>query len=157
MRRRGLTTVRRAARLSRDDWHYLALAVMELTLARFRHATTPIAAILATLEQRDKARETVTHELGSEVCISRLSWAIGAAAARVPWRSDCLLQVMAADHWLRRHGLQPEFFLGVAKDRSGRFEAHAWLRCGGISVTGGSGAEFAMLIRPHHRKPRTSS
>ena len=76
----------------------------------------------------------------------RLSWAIGAAAARVPWRSDCLLQAMAADRWLRRCGMQPEFFLGVTKDAGGQLEAHAWLRCGDAMVTG---ADDSQLHQPY--------
>jgi hypothetical protein len=83
-----------------------------------------------------------------------LSWAIGAAAARVPWRSDCLLRVMAADRWLRRYGHEPEFFLGAAKVETGQLGAHAWLRCGDVTVTGGSGKEFTELMMPPTSPPR---
>ena len=49
----------------------------------------------------------------------RLSWAIGVASRVVPWRSDCLIQSMAADRWLRSCGVIPKFKLGAASDQSG--------------------------------------
>jgi hypothetical protein len=78
--------------------------------------------------------------------VTRVSWAIAAASARVPWRADCLLKVMAADRWLRRHGMQGEFFLGAGKNEADEFGAHAWLRYGDINVTGGDGAQFTPLM-----------
>src|SRR5262245_44559583 len=86
-----------------------------------------------------------------EVNLARLSWAICAAAARVPWRSDCLPQAMAAERWLRRYGMRPHFFVGVAKDAHGRLEAHAWLRCDDVTVTGGYGQKFTTFIEPVSR------
>jgi hypothetical protein len=55
---------------------------------------------------------------------------------------------MAADRWLRRYGMQPQFFVGVAKDAHGRLEAHAWLCCDDVTVTGGDGREFTAVIEP---------
>ena len=77
-----------------------------------------------------------------------MAWAIAAVARRVPWRSDCLVQVMAGDAWLRRCGLTGDFHLGVAKDPGGAFKAHAWLTYRGIVVAGGSGEGFENLIEP---------
>ncbi len=72
----------------------------------------------------------------------------------MPWRSDCLLQAMAADRWLRRFGMQPEFFLGVAKDAGGRLQAHASLRCGDAMVTGADDRNFTNLMKPILRATR---
>lgn len=70
------------------------------------------------------------------------------AARLVPWRSDCLVQAMAAQRWLRREGRQTQLVIGVHKDPAGRFEAHAWLRCGMVTVTGGDVARFTPLLVP---------
>src|SRR5262245_47751653 len=118
---------RRAADLSFQDWQYLATAVKELFIARFRHAIQSVGKILSELQEEGLQAD---NNARGKVDVARLSWAIGAAAARVPWRSDCLPQAMAAHRWLRRYGLRPEFFVGVAKRKDGHVEAHAWLRCG---------------------------
>ena len=143
-------TLRRAIGLSLADWRYLAIAVKELGLARVRHATQPIGHILRELQ----TERPLPAEAGDSVDLARLSWALGAAAARVPWRSDCLLRAMAADRWLRRHGHQPEFFLGVNTDATTGFGAHAWLRCSGIIITGGESTEYTQLLAPPASPPR---
>ncbi len=101
---RVLHKLRRAASLSIADWRYLGIAVFELLLARIRFGLEPVTKILNELQE---ARPLSRESAESGIDIARLSWAIGAAAARVPWRSDCLLQAMAADRWLRRCGLSP--------------------------------------------------
>ena len=151
MASRIASTARRAASLSQLDWRYLAIAVKELLIARIRHVSQPVGKILRELQDKRIQSDGDTR---SEVDLLRLSWAIGAAAARVPWRSDCLLQAMAADRWLRRRGMQPEFFVGVTKDAGGQLEAHAWLRCGDAMVTGADDRNFTNLIEPISRATR---
>ena len=151
MASRIASTAKRAAGLSLLDWRYLAIAVKELLIARIRHASLPAGKILCELQAKRVQSDGNTR---GEVDLLRLSWAIGAAAARIPWRSDCLLQAMAADRWLRRCGMQPEFFLGVAKDAGGQLEAHAWLRCGDAMVTGADDRNFTHLIEPISRATR---
>src|SRR6476646_6345518 len=109
------STSRGVADLSLQDWRYLAMAVKELLIARIRHASQPVGKILNDLQEERPQPDCDTR---AEVDLARLSWAISAAAARVPWRSDCLLQAMAANRCLRRYGVQPKFFVGVQKDAS---------------------------------------
>ena len=138
----------RASSLSREDWRFVATAVKELALARLRHATTPIDAIFYDLRQHPS--DPVPDEcaaLGS-ADLRRLSWAIAAAAARVPWRSDCVLQAMAAQRWMRRYHCGGDFFVGVRKDPQGALLSHAWLRRGDLTITGGADLEFEVLLTP---------
>ena len=141
---RIVETLQRAKALSVRDWRYLGIAVWELFLARIRHATEPIGTILRELKSE---RPPCQSGKATEVDMMRLSWALDAAATLVPWRSDCLIKVMAADSWLRRYGLTPEFFLGVTKDSMGTFGAHAWLRCDDVNVTGGRTDEFTPIMK----------
>ena len=143
----------RVTALSLLDARYFAIAVKELCVARIRHGATPAATIVLGLRARQLR---VVEERTSEdrrtklarVDVVRVAWAIGAAAARVPWRADCLLRVMAAERWLRRHGMRPDFFLGVAKPSSGGLAAHAWLDCNDVRVTGGETAGYVTLVAP---------
>lgn len=72
--------------------------------------------------------------------LRRITWALGAVAARTPWRSKCLEQALAAKAMLRRRGVPNTLYLGVGRgEGSGAgIEAHAWLRSGRVHVTGGS-------------------
>ena len=137
--------LRRLAQRKPADWGYLAIAAFELLCARTRLSLVPTQTILAALQERPPS----AHEGSVErVDIERLAWAIGVAGGHVPWRSDCFVQVMAADHWLARNGLKGEFYLGVTKDEEGEFAAHAWLKWGERTVAGGRYDQFRTLIEP---------
>jgi len=44
--------------------------------------------------------------------------------------------------------MRPYFYLGITKDKQGGFTAHAWLRYGDLTVTGGRSDQFFTLIEP---------
>ncbi len=136
----------RTSTLTLCDWRYLSVAAFELLLARIRHALQPAGYILQKLQQDNQLSQNMALPLLTAIELRRLSWAIAVTSARVPWRSDCLLQVMAAHRWLRRHHCRAYFCLGVAKGISGNLAAHAWLRCDDIVVIGGDCDEFTALI-----------
>jgi len=143
-------TVGRIAGLSLLDWRYLAIAVKELLIARVRHATQPTGRILCKLQEV----RSPPSDPPASIEVTRLAWAIGVIAARVPWRSDCLVKVMAADRWLRRGRFCPEFFLGVGKNPTYGIMAHAWLRCNGIVVTGAFSDQYTLLMGPQERQSK---
>jgi hypothetical protein len=141
--------INRIVQLTASDWGYLTIAIVELLIARIRHARVSAETIIRDLQALctpnfgwQQTKQT------SAIDLQRLSWAIAVAASRVPWRSDCVLQAMAADRWMRRHNLRPVFYLGVAKDARGNLRSHAWLRYGDTTVTGGEYEEFSVLIGP---------
>jgi Transglutaminase-like superfamily len=140
--------IRRATYLTLSEWRYLAIASAELLAARIRLSTVAAEKILRELQSPLSAFPQHQRSTVSKVKVERLSWAIAVAAQHVPWRSDCFIRVIAADHWLRRHHLRPDFYLGVAKDEQGVFAAHAWLRYGDLTVTGGRYDRYSALIEP---------
>ena len=140
--------IRRAAQLSRSEWRYLTIAILELLGARIRLSAVAAEKILRELRapSSDPIRQPKSPLSNNDV--EHLSWAIAVVSQRVPWRSDCLIKTIAADRWLRRHHLQPDFYLGVTKDEKGVFAAHAWLRFGDLTVTGGRYDHYSKLIEP---------
>ena len=140
--------IRRAAQLTLSDWRYLAIASLKLLIARVRFSTAATARILQELQERSLAVPQERTGRSAIIDVERVSWAIILAARYVPWRSDCLIQAMAADRWLRKHDLCADFHLGVAKDARGGLMAHAWLCYGDLTVTGGRYDAFAPLIEP---------
>ena len=109
------------------DWSsrlYFLAAFRYLLLAYWQFRTRSVAAILADLQAtQPTARESAAFDW------RKAAWAVDAAAAYVPWRSDCLVRAMAATRWLRGHGYRPAFHLGVAPQVGGQpsLKAHAWL------------------------------
>jgi Transglutaminase-like superfamily len=57
---------------------------------------------------------------------AQVVWAIELAARYIP-QATCLTQALAAQAMLGQEGVPAALRLGVAKDRDGKFETHAWL------------------------------
>ena len=148
--------IRRAASLTVSDWRYLTIASLELFAARIRLSAAAAEKILRELRAPLSALPRRQKTPSAKIDVERLSWAIAVAAHYVPWRSDCLIQVMAADRWLRRHHLCPDFYLGVAEVKQGVFAAHAWLRYGDLTITGGRDDQFAALIEPASKETEST-
>ena len=72
-----------------------------------------------------------------------VGWAIQAASSYTPWSNTCLVQVLAAQRMLRERGIPGTFYIGAAPGDgvSGAvgLEAHAWLKCGELFITGEAG------------------
>jgi len=158
--------------LNREQCRYLIRAVWYLARARLAFSLQNAQAIVSNLAGRNLASNTrsasSTHATakqpdgslrhgfrqGSRHVDPRLvGWSIQGAARRVPWRSDCLIQAMAAAQWLRRHGLKPAFHLGVAKADEGDLTAHAWLSLHGEVIVGGAESaieHFVPILTPAH-------
>ena len=83
--------------------------------------------------------------------IERVRLSIARASCRVPWRADCLVQAVAARHWLRRLGVETTLHIGIPSEARGRFEAHAWLMHGDNVITGGEIRDYTPLMNPSRK------
>jgi Transglutaminase-like superfamily len=86
--------------------------------------------------QRGETPTAVAPETSARA--AAVGWAVRAAASYTPWENTCLVQALAATTLLRRRGIDSTLYLGVARDRvtPDAITAHAWLRCGELTVTG---------------------
>jgi hypothetical protein len=66
----------------------------------------------------------------------RVSWAVGAAARRVPWRAVCFHQGLATHQMLCRAGVPTVMHFGVAKSIDKGLDAHVWVTANGRIVSG---------------------
>lgn len=96
--------------------------------------TLPSAKILRYVHRR-VAQVRLEHQ--RDVPIARVAWAIRAAGRRTP-RSTCLVEALAAQLLLAQRGQQSDLRVGVARNASNEFAAHAWLEVGGKVVVGGA-------------------
>ena len=120
----------KAKTLSLRQWSALRKAIWLLARARDEHYRKPIKTVLQRFEK------TGVRRLPTAAEAELIGWAINAAAARVPWRSDCLLQAMAASMWLDQLQAGYKLNIGVRKNAAGKLEAHAWLTSGDTTITG---------------------
>ena len=109
-------------------------AALELAWARLE--------LPLTMPERWLEPPTRSARPDAEHVIERVAFAIPRAAARVPWRATCLVQTLAAKHWLARTGIGSELKLGALESAVHGLDAHAWLVAGGRIVVGGDAAGY---------------
>lgn len=66
----------------------------------------------------------------------KIGWAVRTMSRYTPWESKCLVQSLAARDMLMAEGISSSILIGVDKVSRGQLEAHAWLECGPLIVTG---------------------
>jgi hypothetical protein len=119
-----------AVRLSRRDRRQAIRALGWLTVATAAIRVWPYSALRGAID-RIAPRTTVGAPITPVECEQALRRAV-----RVLPGASCLARAIAAVCLLRRDGRNSTLILGVRFDSSRRFQAHAWLECDGIVVTG---------------------
>jgi len=146
---------RRPARLKRDlqqavrldlrTWLDLFRAAIELAIARVRLGSQQ-ARDLHSVADAAGRQPPPTLDMDRANLVERVAFAIPRAGYRLPWRADCLVQALAAQRWLRRHGIATQLVIGARKPAPAAFAAHAWLKVGERVVTGGDISGYIPLI-----------
>lgn len=91
------------------------------------------------------ARAGAVGDAADELLADRIGFVIARLAKRLPWRSDCVIQAIAAQDWLAEHGMASEIRIGVERPEDGPFAAHAWLVRGERIITGGDISRYSLL------------
>lgn len=133
-------------RLSDAAWvaRYSLRAAFHIARARMTFDRVSPADLIArnrsaAIHQRT-THATLPHE------IARIAYVIPRIAKRVPWRSDCLVQAIAAQDWLSNLGQSSEVCIGVEQPESRDFGAHAWLISQGKIITGGDISGYEAIL-----------
>jgi len=125
------TLLRRFLDLDSGDQRLLWMATYWLAMARVWLLFLPFRKLAARLG-------TGTGSTGADPeLLRRVGRAISAAAAHVPWRSDCFPQSIAANRLLKCLGYASTIHLGVSRVGGDGLEGHSWVTCGPVVVTGG--------------------
>jgi hypothetical protein len=125
------------ARRLRDAGWVLSLTVQAfIRLVRARIAFSRLAA--RELPARNAAAAGADRaEQADELLADRIGFVVARLAKRLPWRSDCMIQAIAAQDWLAGKGMASEIRIGVERPHDGPFPAHAWLVRKERVITGG--------------------
>ncbi len=129
-----------------DKW-LLMRAVGWLAVARVMMFLMSFQRLAARLS----VSEDVTEPEADPEVLSKVSWAVAAAANNVPWRSDCFPQTIAASKILRKYGYESTIHLGVERVGDDELAGHAWLTSGDVVVTG-RGVDLSRYTELHSLK-----
>ncbi len=121
----------------------LVETLVSLTIARVLVLALPFPALAKRLGEHMAESGTADHP-ARQPFLTSLTWAVEALSRRLPWRSQCLEQALAAQMLLCRRKIPHTLYFG-ARLKEGRLEAHAWVRCGGRLVTGDIGEGFGVV------------
>ena len=123
-----------------------AEAILALALAALVVAALPFRRI-ALIASRSPTRAAPEEREQTQIT-HQISQAIRACSRRVPWRSQCFEQGLAAIWMLRRRGVAATLHFGVGQEQGAGLRAHVWVRRGRDDVVGcENSGEFAELAR----------
>lgn len=108
-----------------------------------RHRLSRVAPAGLVRSQPTQEPELAAHQVE---LARRVGLALSRASSRVPWRSDCLVQALAAERWLGTAGVPTMLSLGTRKDDQSQYHFHAWLKAGSLVVTGGEIDAYAPFL-----------
>ena len=136
--------LRRLARTSWRERRLLAEATALVPLVHQLQQRLPFERWHRLLDRFPLARGTARFDAQPVAGCSRaqgaspreVAWAIAVAADHLPGQYKCLPRAYATHVLLARHGHRSEVRVGVARDTSGKVEAHAWVDCQGVTVMG---------------------
>jgi hypothetical protein len=102
----------------------------------------PVRRLASMLRQPPPGRETAPPEEITVMCRAIRAW-----SRRLPWRTMCFEQGLAAHWMLRQRGFDSTLYYGAATIE-GVLKAHVWVRSGDLDVVGCEEAnDFALLAR----------
>lgn len=70
------------------------------------------------------------------VSLRKIVWGVNIATRYSPGGAKCLARALTTQILMNRSGFSPELCIGVARNESGEFEAHAWIKYQGYVVIG---------------------
>jgi len=124
---------------------YCTRGFFELVRARLAFMRIDAHMILADNARSAAAAKAQTTDRDA-VLAARIGYVLPRLSARLPWRSDCLIQAIAGQNWLNAHRLASEIQIGVERPDDGPFGAHAWLVHQGRVITGGDISRYHRLL-----------
>ncbi len=136
----NLATFARVARLDLKTKRLVAKAGLVLTAASAAVACLPFRRAVALGGAPLGERQ---HAVGADEIV----WAVKAWARRMPWRTKCIEQGIAAQRLLRVAGIDARLHYGARHRADGSaLEAHVWVTVDGKPVIGGEEAgDFAEI------------
>lgn len=136
-----------------SDWLLPGEAALMLIIVNVGLRIIPYRTVRRLLERY--GRQPVGDSCSIER-VRRVAGAVTFLARRLPG-ATCLVQALAADALLRRHGCASELHIGVRRPdgRPKRLEGHAWIEYRGSVVVGGLDnlGDYVVMVAPRPSSP----
>ncbi|WP_427854315.1 lasso peptide biosynthesis B2 protein [Desulfosporosinus youngiae] len=113
----------------------LTIAFFLMGIVRLAVLIIPFRFISRSIGER-MAESPIEVNYSTYMKAAKVGWAVSKISQFTPWESKCLVQSITAQILLRLIKIPYTLYLGLAKDESNKLVAHAWLRCGGLILTG---------------------
>ena len=123
-------------KLALTDKLLLIEALFLLGLAQVGVRTLSFATLRTVLTRISRIAPRTTALTHTSPTRQRIIWAVEAAGQHFPAVGTCLTQALAAYVLLRRRGCETNLRIGVSRDPTGKFAAHAWLEQEGAILIG---------------------
>ena len=125
----------------RPPWGVLAQTGVDLLISSLRLRVVSFTRLVSLLT-RDSSHPAIAIEEARQLRRAMAAW-----NRRLPWRTECFEQGLAAYRYLARKGYQATLHYG-ARGSDGDVEAHVWVTSGDVPVVGCENAsEFRELAR----------
>lgn len=142
-----MSKIAKFSRLSAAERRLAIEAAILLGLARAAVIALPFRWVASVLGRQNNELESVgDSESTSMTEIMRIAWTVKLISRYTPWRSNCLAKAVAGRLMLRRRQITSTLYFGMTKNSEGQLEAHAWLRSGNMTLTGGSNLDRYAIV-----------
>src|SRR5437763_1079496 len=131
-----MTAIAKAARLPRADRRLVLQALAAVTAARIGLLVLPLGAVRHIVRAMLRSGSRLPVEARRP--LERIIWAVVAVGKRAPLGTTCLASALTGQALMDRHGYSARLRIGVKRDQTGAFAAHAWLEHDGHVILGGS-------------------
>lgn len=122
--------------LTQSDRQLLAITFVLITAIRLGLFFLVFRDLWKLLQKISKSNILSSLQDKNRISVSKIVWAVNAASRHTPGGVKCLARALTAQVLMNYHGHSPELRLGVAKQESGKLEAHAWLEYQGKVTIG---------------------
>lgn len=121
--------------MERDYQRLMCEAFLLSGICRFKIKFFPFRSIKRTM---GNPREETPYEVPQEYYLEakKVRNIVLLVCKYTPWESSCLVRALLVQHFLWRKRIPTTIYLGVNSNDK-KMEAHAWVRCGSMIVTGG--------------------
>jgi hypothetical protein len=142
--------IRKFLQLSRSDQLLLIQTILVLALVTLGLRIFPWQTLQRLLLKLSNWHPRfVTKQV---VSAKHITWAIRVASWYIP-KATCLPQALAAQHLLIQRTHPADLQIGVARNKAGKLEAHAWVTSNNSIIIGGVHAsDRFVLLSPMDRR-----
>ncbi len=94
-----------------------------------------------------RGEESTIDERLENIKLAKLvGFHVNRVTEHLPLKRKCFVRALTARKILMKRGINSTLYMGVALE-DGKMTAHAWLRCGQLFVTGGTGKGYSTVAK----------